>query len=79
MVVGVSLPTALDQTNHIFSLFLLIKIEAIYKTSVKLWLQALSVPGYTRCCRIARFIPSPFRDLESLKRQFHQGAGFSMV
>lgn len=45
MVVGVSLPTALDQTNHIFSLFLLIKIEATYKTSAKLWLQALLIPG----------------------------------
>lgn len=29
MVVGASPPTALDQTNHVFPLFLLIKIEAI--------------------------------------------------
>lgn len=43
MVVGASSPIALDQTNHVFPLFLLIIIEAIYKTSTKLWLQALPI------------------------------------
>lgn len=45
MVVGASPPTALDQANHVFPLFLLIKIEAIYKISTKLCLQALPIPG----------------------------------
>lgn len=44
-VLGASPPTALNQTNHVSPLFLLIKIEAIYKTSTKLWLQALPIPG----------------------------------
>lgn len=33
----------------------------------------------TRCCGIAQSIPSSSRDLESLRRQFQQGAGVSTV
>lgn len=43
MAVGARPPIALDQTNHVFPLLLLIKIEAIYKTSTKLLLQALPI------------------------------------
>lgn len=55
MVVGVSLPTALDQTNHIFSLFLLIKITKHQPSGgYKLCL----FQANTRCCRIASLPPS---------------------